>query len=359
MRQRKKHETEHATGHATDGATTHGATHGAVHGQGGAEVPGVRTGRRTLLTGLVAAAAGAPLLSALSAGTARASSADELYTSNTELYRHFAASADPADGEGKDFARRFKRHEVRDFDKAGQSAYALTTVLAIHGGGIEVGTSELCLGIAGYDPEPYPEPERAGAVYPGLAEGEPLYDFWMFEGMRSGTAKDADGNLLTNKQLHVTAVHCDDHVAVSMTAGSLNTLSVHGLRWEQAHPRYKDHPEQLPDKKGVVVGGLDDVFRAILTKHLRNAGFQIFPGSGAVNGDEERNICNRTMTGKGAQLELTRELRDSFFSATADSPGERGKSCKSNAQYRKFVQACRAAIVEREAPQRAQAGLGG
>ncbi|MBW5486888.1 poly-gamma-glutamate hydrolase family protein [Streptomyces bambusae] len=312
------------------------------------------TGRRTLLTGLLAAAAGGPLLSTLSTGTARASSATDVYDSNKDMYRQFAASADPADGEGKDFARRFKRHGLADFDKAGRPPYMLTTILAIHGGGIEVGTSELCLGIAGYDPDP----ALAGKRFPGLLSDDPVYDFWMFEGMRSADAKDADGKPLTNRQLHVTSIHCDDHMAVSMAASSLNTLSLHGLRWEQAYPEFKDRPAALPDKRGVVVGGRDTVFRNILSRRLEAAGFPIAPGGADVNGDEEANICNRTMTGKGAQLELTRELRDSFFSPTADSPADRGSSCKSNTEYKKFVGACRMAVFEREALQRVEYAIG-
>ncbi|MCB5181721.1 poly-gamma-glutamate hydrolase family protein [Streptomyces antimicrobicus] len=309
---------------------------------GGAQASGAS--RRSLLAGLAAAAVGGSVLSAVTGGTAYATSADDRFASNTDMYRAFAASADPADGEGKDFVRRFKRHQIADFDRDGHPPYMLTTVLAIHGGGIEVGTSELCLGIAGYDPEPV----NAGQRYPGLAAAEPVYDFWMLEGTRSSN----------NSELHVTSVHCDDHMALSMAASSLNTLSVHGLRWEQAHPAYADNPGGLPDKKGVVVGGRDATFRDILTRRLKSAGFQIFPGSGDVNGDEELNICNRTMTGRGAQLELTRELRDSFFAPSADSPADRGTSCKANAQYKKFVQACRAAIVEREALQRAEFVVG-
>ncbi|RSS78755.1 phage replication protein [Streptomyces sp. WAC06614] len=297
-----------------------------------------------MLAGLVAAAVGGPLLSSAASGTAYATSADDLYNSNTDLYHSFLSSPDPADGEGKDFQRRFKRHQIEDTSKDGHPPYMLTTILAIHGGGIEVGTSELCMGIAGYDPE-------SGAVwkpYPGLAAGEPVYDFWMFEGMRSSR----------NSELHVTSIHCDDHMAVSMAASSMNTLSIHGLKWEQAYPKYATNPDGLPDKKGVVVGGRDGYFREILTTRLRNAGFQIFPGTGDVNGDEELNICNRTMSKQGAQLELTRELRDSFFSPTADSPAARAASCKENASYKKFVQACRAAIVEREQLQRVEVFIG-
>lgn len=56
-----------------------------------------------------------------------------------------------------------------------------------HGGGIEAGTSELCLDIAGYHP---------AGLTPAPAEG-PLHDYWMFEGLRPADHGD----------LHVTSAH--------------------------------------------------------------------------------------------------------------------------------------------------------
>ncbi|MFF9978537.1 hypothetical protein [Streptomyces erythrochromogenes] len=56
-----------------------------------------RAGRRTLLAGFVAAAAGAPLLNALTTTPAYAA---DTFLFNTRLY------ADPANVEGVDFARR-------------------------------------------------------------------------------------------------------------------------------------------------------------------------------------------------------------------------------------------------------------
>ncbi|MCM4084720.1 poly-gamma-glutamate hydrolase family protein [Paractinoplanes hotanensis] len=59
--------------------------------------------------------------------------------------------------------------------------------MALHGGGIEPGTSELFLAIAGYHPA-------------GGATGGPVHDYWMFEGIRSSG----------NAALHITSASCDD-----------------------------------------------------------------------------------------------------------------------------------------------------
>ncbi|MBT2441778.1 poly-gamma-glutamate hydrolase family protein [Streptomyces sp. ISL-36] len=297
--------------------------------------------RRSVLAGLVVAAAGAPVLSGLSAGVAHATSANDTFASNTELYRHFLGTAETTDGEGVDFARRFKRHDLTDFDKAGTVSYPLTTVLAIHGGGIEVGTSELCLGVAGYDPNP-----DLPSGTPLFTSG-PLYDFWMFEGLRTGNQTYPDGSAKLNSELHVTSIHCDDHVALSMAASSLNTLSLHGCTWEQANPGKTSTPGQ--DRRGVVVGGRSTAMRNALTTRLKAAGFTIYPGDGDVNGDAVENICNRTMTDGGGQLELTRELRDSFF---GNPSGATNRGRTYNEDFKRFVGACRSAIADVEAPQR-------
>ncbi|MFJ8664966.1 poly-gamma-glutamate hydrolase family protein [Streptomyces sp. NPDC093600] len=300
------------------------------------------TSRRSVLTAGLLVAAGTPLLSSLATGTAHATGANDRFESNTDLYRHFQGTADTADGEGYDFARRYRRHELLDSEKATTGPSALTTILAIHGGGIEIGTSELCLGVAGYNPDPTPKPEDGPLLFPG----EPLYDYWMFEGMRSSGQTYPDGSPKTNGELHVTSIHCDDHVALSMTAGSLNTVSLHGCTWENANPG-KVWSGQ--NREGVVIGGRSTALRQRLTHHL-SPHFAIFPGDGDVDGTATANICNRTMLGEGAQLELTTELRKSLF---VDSSSASKRAETWNARFRLFAAACRSAIADVEATQRA------
>lgn len=276
--------------------------------------------RRTILASLVAVAAGGPLMTGLAATPAAAAGGD-LYTSNSDLYTKAI--------EGQDFARRFKRHEAFDNDKSTTPLPRLTTVLAIHGGGIEMGTSELCLGIAGYRPD----------TLAPVAAGAPVYDYWMLEGMRSSN----------NGDLHVTASHCDDSIARSMVAGSANVLSLHGCTASQAGA-----PAGQP--KAVVVGGLNARFRQLLSTKLTAAGFQVLGGNPEdLNGDLPENICNRTLTGEGGgQLEITTELRQSLF---GNFSGAANRASTTNTEFWKFADACRAAIAAMEAEQLARTSL--
>lgn len=276
--------------------------------------------RRTILATLVAAAAGGPLLTGLAASPAAAAGGD-LYTANSDLYTKTV--------EGTDFARRFKRHEAFDNDKPTTPAPRLSSVLAIHGGGIEMGTSELCLGIAGYHPE----------TLAPVTVGAPVYDYWMLEGMRSSN----------NGELHVTSSNCDDPIARSIAAGSANVLSLHGCTAAQAGA-----PAGSP--KAVVVGGLNARFRQLLSAKLSAAGFQVLGGNPeSLNGDLPENICNRTLTGEGGgQLEITTELRASLFGNFA---GAANRASSTNTEFWKFANACRDAIVAMETEQRARKSL--
>ena len=142
---------------------------------------------------------------------------------NTDLY------AAPDLTEGIDWARRFRRHEVFDDSPARTAEGPRTVILAPHGGGIERGTSELCLAVAGYHPANLPITPPAGLTY----------DYWMFEGIRDGG----------NADLHVTSTGCDDLVAVSLCGGALSALSLHGFKPERAHP------PRDPDERVVLIGG--------------------------------------------------------------------------------------------------------
>ncbi|MFH8347577.1 poly-gamma-glutamate hydrolase family protein [Streptomyces sp. NPDC018045] len=277
--------------------------------------------RRTVLTAALGAVAvsSTPLVTGMGATTAHATSEGDLYASNTNLYKALSGQ------EGIQYARRYKRHELFDNERSERFPYHRTTIMAMHGGGIEKGTSELCLGIAGY------KPDTLEALFPG----EPVYDYWMFEGLRLPGM-----GVGSNRELHVTAKHCDDHVAISMAASSLNLLSLHGCTAEQAGVRSGQDP------KVVVVGGLNPAFKKLLHQelgaHYKTVDGDDFPDLAGVN---PSNPCNRTMLGKGGQLELSTELRASFF----DTDTLAGRPGSTNGEFKKFVGACRKAIARLEA----------
>jgi phage replication-related protein YjqB (UPF0714/DUF867 family) len=237
------------------------------------------------------------------------------FTFNSELY------ADPGVVEGVDYARRYRRHERFDDTLARTDDVPKTTILAPHGGGIEPGTSELCLAVAGYHPAGLPQIPLTGGTY----------DYWMLEGVRERG----------NAELHVTAVGCDDGVAVSLCAGSLNALALHGF---QPGP-----PDMSEDDQVVLVGGGNITLRGYLLDGLRAAGFDARDAGqhGELNGDAKCNIVNRTLLGMGAQLELSTPLRDAMF--TEHNRAQRKHT--TTQLFWTFVAACRDALDRLEAEQ--------
>jgi phage replication-related protein YjqB (UPF0714/DUF867 family) len=234
---------------------------------------------------------------------------------NSELY------AAPDLAEGVDYARRYRRHERLDDTLARTDDVPKTTILAPHGGGIEPGTSELCLAVAGYHPANLPQIPPAGVTY----------DYWMLEGVR-----DRD-----NAELHVRSTGCDDGVAVSLCAGSLNALALHGF---QPGP-----PDMSEDDQVVLVGGGNAILQGYLLEGLRKAEFDARDASqhGELDGDATCNIVNRTLLGMGAQLELSTSLRDAMFTQHT-RPRRKHTTTQ---RFWTFVAACRDALDRLQAEQ--------
>jgi phage replication-related protein YjqB (UPF0714/DUF867 family) len=239
---------------------------------------------------------------------------------NSDLY------AAPNLAEGVDYARRHRRHERFDDTLARTDETPRTVILAPHGGGIEPGTSELCLAVAGYHPANLPQTPPAGVTY----------DYWMFEGVREDD----------NRRLHVTSTGCDDDMAVSLCAGSLNALALHGFSPEP--------PDFSEDEQVVLVGGAipdstPNPLRDSLLDLLCDARFDARApvGHGELDGNAGCNIVNRTMLGMGAQLELSTPLRDAMF--TEHSRPRRKHT--TTQLFWTFVAVCRDAIGRLEAEQ--------
>jgi phage replication-related protein YjqB (UPF0714/DUF867 family) len=239
----------------------------------------------------------------------------DTYQSNTALYQ------DPNLVETVDYARRYRRQELFDDGLPDHCAVTRTTIIAPHGGGIEFGTSELCLAIAGYHPATL-------AVVPGTGV---TYDYWMFEGLRP-----AD-----NRTLHVTSTHCDDGVAVSLCAGALNALALHGCSTAQAG---------LPDDAQVVlVGGRNAALKQHLLDGFAAAGLGAIDAAGHpdLDGNDPDNIVNRTLLGMGGHLELTGPLRSAMF----DRNTRPRRKDTTTGVFWDFVAACRNALARLEVGQ--------
>lgn len=241
--------------------------------------------------------------------------AEDVYESNIALYQ------DPALVEGVDYARRYRRDELFSDGDPRTGVVDRTAVIAPHGGGIEFGTSELCVAIAGRHPATL-------EVVPGTGT---TYGYWMFEGLRTA------GNAV----LHVTATNCNDAVALSTCGGVLNALAVHGCTTARA---------KLPDDaEAVLVGGRNATFKQRLLDAFTDAEIDAIDAADnvALRGEEPDNIVNRTLLGMGAQLEITAPLRARMFD---DNTRPRRKDT-TTAVFWTVVAACRIAIAQVEVEQ--------
>ncbi|MFF9144841.1 poly-gamma-glutamate hydrolase family protein [Streptomyces sp. NPDC014861] len=265
------------------------------------------TSRRTLLSSVAAAAATLPLLNDLAGngGTAAAAGPAE-FASNAALY----SSGDYV--EGVHWMRRFRcgvPGTLNDYAKDPSATAPLslltsapvrsTAIIAPHGGGLEAGTTELCLTLAGYDrAEPGTEP-KPDTVTPGAVQR----DYWMFETLTASLPAPV-------KPLHVTSTNCDDPAALAVCGNNLYAVSLHGFK-----------PDDAPLAKRILIGGRDQRLIRNLAKAFDEHGLNaslgvevVVAGAAAeLNGDDPDNIVNRTRTGAGAQLETSTELRRAMF----------------------------------------------
>lgn len=166
-------------------------------------------------------------------------------------------------------------HEVsgRDFIiewRVGRSGLA---VMALHGGGIEPGTSEVARAVS-----------------------KDAHTFYHFDGLKRKN----------NASLHITSTRFDEPVAQSLAAQSHKVVTVHGC---------------IDGSIDVYLGGLDFSLRADCAKELRNAGFSVGDHP-TFQGMQKDNVCNRGQAGMGLQLELSLELRRRLF-VSLDRQGRR------------------------------------
>jgi phage replication-related protein YjqB (UPF0714/DUF867 family) len=229
---------------------------------------------------------------------------DDTYASMTLLY------ADPRNIEGETYGKRWKRHEWSQTveEQTTDNPETEQIVLAIHGGGIEKGTSELALAVAGFHP----------ATLAPAADGRGLHDFWLFDGLLQ----------LGNGRLHVTASHYDDPIARELVKNARRCISLHGCRDEQARGK-------------IQVGGLDEELREIVLEELAAADIPAeLATDPLLNGDEPDNIGNRTKVKGCAQLEMGTSFRSSLFGI--DTRPRRKTT--TNAKFWTLVAALRAAL---------------
>ena len=161
----------------------------------------------------------------------------------------------------KDFTEG-QHFRVKPFDRGGT-----ILILAPHGGGIERGTSEIATSIAGDN-----------------------LSLYLFEGLLR-TAHDS-------QELHITSTSFDEPRCLGLIRKFPKALAIHGCS---------------NNGQAIYVGGKDDELKHTLIAELRTKGYQVRLGTGGLAGTDFANICNRTSSGKGVQLELSRGLRCMLF----------------------------------------------
>lgn len=139
--------------------------------------------------------------------------------------------------------------------------------LAIHGGGIEQGTTELA--------------DAAAAD---------IHGFYTLDGFKSATG--------ANAVLHVTSTRYDEPQALIMAKAATHIVSWHGASGTTPI---------------TYLGGLDFNLRDQIGECLADAGFTVQIAGEEINGNDPLNIANRNSRGMGAQLELSTAQRQAFF----------------------------------------------
>jgi len=201
----------------------------------------------------------------------------DTYCSMTALYD------DRRNVEGTTYAKRWKRHEWGQTieEQPSDNAETQTIVMAIHGGGIEKGTSEIALATAGYHP----------ATLIQAVDGHALHDFWLFEGLLPSG----------NGRLHVTASHYDEPIAMELVQNARRCISLHGCSDAQANGK-------------IQIGGRDHELREIVLEELTAARIPAeITKNPMLDGDLPDNIANQTKVHGCAQLEMGTTYRASLF----------------------------------------------
>ena len=158
-----------------------------------------------------------------------------------------------------------------DYEVRVRDRHSGIAVMAIHGGGIEPGTTEIADAIAGDD-----------------------YIFYSFVGLKPS------GNAV----LHISSHKFDEPIGHEIAEHARIVVTIHGCKVRQAmtylggrHPQLKRAIKHALAEKGFPVA---DAIR--------------FPGM------NPRNICNRSPQGKGLQLEISSGMRRQLFADPSRFP---------------------------------------
>ncbi|KAA6482420.1 poly-gamma-glutamate hydrolase family protein [Bacillus swezeyi] len=153
-----------------------------------------------------------------------------------------------------------------DYRIATKQAGSQMLIMAIHGGGIEPGTSEIA------------------------NELSQSYSMYLFEGLKPSG----------NADLHITSTRFDEPIALDMAASHEYIMSLHGYYGED---------------RDIKVGGTDRVKINRLVQELKQSGFpaEMLKTDDKYAGTHPDNIANKSVSGLSIQLEMSTGFRKSLF----------------------------------------------
>jgi len=135
------------------------------------------------------------------------------------------------------------------------------TIVAPHGGNIELGTTELAQLIAGE-----------------------TFNFYSFI-----AHKDQD-----SADLHITSHNFDEPLCLALLKRSQQVITVHGFKFDRAM---------------IYLGGLNHELKIQIRQALLAESLPVADDHPKYQGIHPDNICNRSLSGMGVQLEISRHLR--------------------------------------------------
>jgi len=111
------------------------------------------------------------------------------------------------------------------------------------------------------------------------------YNCYCFSGLK----------ISNNSRLHITSHNFDEPAALNIVSASDTVIAIHACTGTAGL---------------VYLGGLDTPLKKSIAAELQAGGIGVSLKDARFKGANPGNICNRGRTGKGVQLEITRDLRD-------------------------------------------------
>jgi phage replication-related protein YjqB (UPF0714/DUF867 family) len=164
-------------------------------------------------------------------------------------------------------------------------------VMAVHGGGIEPGVTQIADAVANR-----------------------RHSFYSFSGLKKNG----------NRALHITSTRFDEPQALTLAAENHTVVTIHGCRDLQAV---------------VYTGGLNTSLKNRIDQALNNAGFRLGNAT-HLPGIHRLNICNRCLSGGGVQLEISTGLRRLLYGTPV-----RACNLKPTPVFNRFVDVLKSALA--------------